>query len=362
MLKKITLVFILAFIVIVSYYEISLHYNDPVEIVNKMPSFPVASDFKLHPSETNIVRMHIINVKQPSDILISRARRAVVERKNGVIYFDGKYDKSLLDETKKILEKIGFKIGKPRPFVIPNYINIIAGFVLVTFSIFFIDKRFVFLSFVPILGIWFNVNIYISYILIFTLPALWLPKNIKEYFISFLLILMAGMLIHFIYFQTPYVTGAKYPRGIKAILIIPILFLVYREKIRFKKEDMKIILILSILAFIYVIKSGNYIEPTNFERRIRDYMDMIFYVRPRFKEFLIGFPLLWIIVKYGAKNKFVKILSVLAYISIFDSFLHPYTDAILSAYRSSVSLILGIFIGELYYIIWRMYKRLIWKK
>ncbi len=362
MLKKIVLVFTLTFIVIVSYYEISLHYNDPVEIVNKMPSFPVASDFKLHPSKVKIVRMHIIDVKQPNDILISRARRAVVERKNGIVYFDGKYDKSLLDKTKNVLKKIGFRIGKPKPFIIPNYISIISGFALILFSAFFIDRRFLFLSFIPILGIWFNVNIYLSYILIFILPALWLPKNIKGYFTSFLLILTAGALIHFIYFQTPYVTGAKYPRGIKAVLIVPILFLIYKEKIRFKKEDVKIILILSILAFIYVIKSGNYIEPTNFERRIRDYMDMIFYVRPRFKEFLIGFPLLWIIAKYNIKNKFVKMLSVLAYISIFDSFLHPYTDAALSAYRSFISLILGIFIGELYYIIWKASKELAWKK
>jgi len=357
MIKRIALVMILIFIVCVSWYEVRIHYEDPVMVVNNLPDFPVASDFTLHPTQTNIVRMHVINVSQPTDVLISRARRAVVERKNGVIYFDGKYKTTILEQTKERLKSIGFKIGIPRPFTMPKYISTLSGVFLIVFSGLFIDRRFFFLIFVPILDLWFNASIYLAYPIAFVTPTIFLPKDRKDYFKSFTFIIIAGILIHFLLFQTKYVTGAFYPRAIKSILIVPFIFLIWKEKIRFQKKDMKIILLLIVLGIIYIVKSGNYIEPTILERRIRDWMDGIFYVRPRFKELLIGFPLLWISVKYSVKNKFIIMLSLLGYISVFDSFFHPYTDAVLSAYRSTLSLLIGIFIGEVYYRIYKSIKR-----
>jgi hypothetical protein len=171
------------------------------------------------------------------------------------------------------------------------------------------------------------------------------------------MVLIVGSLTHFLFFQTKYVVGASYPRGIKAVLILPFIYFIYKYKMKLEKKDLKVLIILGILGIIYIIKSGNYIEPTIFERRVRDWMDTIFYVRPRFKELLVGFPLLWIISKYNIKNKFVLFLSIIGYVSILDSFLHPYTDSLLSSYRSFLSLILGIPLGELYFKIYKSLKR-----
>jgi hypothetical protein len=137
-MKKIIIIIVVAFIVIISVYEIKAHYNNPVMVARKLPNFPVHSDFSLQSTNTKIVRMHIIDVNQPNDVLISRARRAVVERKVGVIYLKGNYSKRLVLNIEETLKKVGFKIGTPRPFAIPKYINIIsASLLILLFSIFF---------------------------------------------------------------------------------------------------------------------------------------------------------------------------------------------------------------------------------
>ncbi len=356
-MKKITLIIVIAFLILISFYEINFHYSNPVMVTKNLPKFPTLSDFTLHSTNTNVVRIHIIDVSQPSDVLISRARRAVVERKVGVIYFKGDYKDSLLAKTKNTLKKIGFKIGTPKPFKIPKYLNIISAVLLVLFLAFFIDKKFLFLLILPIIDFKINVSIYLIYLVALIVPVIYLPKNKRSYFVSFLFVILFGSLSHFLFFQTRYVVGAAYPRGIKLVLLLPFFYLIYKYRIKIEKKDVRLLILLIILGIIYIVKSGNYIEPTIFERRVRDWMDTIFYVRPRFKELLIGFPLLWIMAKYGLKNKFAILLSLLAYTSVIDSFLHPYTDAFISAYRSAISLTLGIFIGELYYKVYNVGKR-----
>ncbi len=355
-MKKTFIIFMVAYLLTISIYELNLHYENPVMVTNSYPNFKVISDFTLRGSDTNVVRMHIINVKQPEDILIARARRAVLERKVGVIYYDGNYNRSLLIKSENELKKAGFKIGIPHPFKIPPYLNTLSAIFLIVFLGMFVDKRLYALLILALCDVWFNLSVYLTYFIVFLIPAIYLPKNVKNYFKNFLTIVLLGIGIHFLFFQTKYVVGISYPRGVKLILILPFVFMLYKYKIRFEKKDIRLIILLVILGIVYIIKSGNYIEPSIFERRVRDYMDIVFYVRPRFKEFLIGFPFMWIVSKYKVKNKFIMLLSILAYISIFDSFLHPYTDAILSIYRSFISLGLGIVIGEAYYRIYKTIK------
>ncbi|EPZ60386.1 hypothetical protein H477_1219 [[Clostridium] sordellii ATCC 9714] len=60
--------------------------------------------------------------------------------------------------------------------------------------------------------------------------------------------------------------------------------------------------------YIYVSRSGNGGNASEFELKIRAFMEKILYVRPRTKEFLIGYPALFI--SYYLYNKNKKFLNI----------------------------------------------------
>ena len=107
---------------------------------------------------------------------------------------------------------------------------------------------------------------------------------------------------------------------------------------------------LVIFLMVLIIRSGNFFVFPRFliEEQFRQSLESIFYVRPRTKEFLIGYPFLLIAFMYvdGKISRlwiwFFNIVGSIALISVINSFCHLHTPLQVSLYRSVLGLLLGI--------------------
>jgi len=180
------------------------------------------------------------------------------------------------------------------------------------------------------------------------------------YLLTFLFAFIGGLFIQVLLFDTRYINGALIFRGVKIALVFPIVliairYLENRYFIRYlspKKLDILILVLLGIAAVLYVTRSGNHplIPPFTFERRLRDWLDRTLFVRPRFKEILIGYPLLWL----GLRNKItwlkrytplILLFSSVGPISTMNTFCHIQTPILFSILRSLYGVGLGLIIG-----------------
>ncbi|MEK9657954.1 MAG: DUF5693 family protein [bacterium] len=89
------------------------------------------------------------------------------------------------------------------------------------------------------------------------------------------------------------------------------------------------------------------------ERKVRVFLETTFFARPRFKEFLIGYPFLmfsyYFVGRYFSRKWlwFFIVLGAIAPISVINSFCHVHTPLVISFYRSVLGLILGVFVGSI---------------
>jgi len=151
-------------------------------------------------------------------------------------------------------------------------------------------------------------------------------------------------------------------RSVKLALIVPVfllsIFLILqfsnkRKVYNFFTSPINIAFFFTSIATIlilaiFLIRSGNisraYIP--DFEDTIRNFLDKVLIVRPRFKEFLWGFPLFFVAFNFtGFLRFFLLILSSIGQISLFNTFCHFHTPFIISFVRSINGIFLGILLG-----------------
>jgi len=167
--------------------------------------------------------------------------------------------------------------------------------------------------------------------------------------------------------------------GIKLILILPIflsIFIVFNYRdirywllSRMKVMDFVIILFLLGLGGFYLLRSGNTGFTLPFENEIRNVLDTIFIARPRFKEFLIGNPILLFLLYFAylkinnsnviSNNvfkiiQFLFIFSFITFSDIIGTFLHIHSFVIYSLIRTIVAALLGLIV--FYFIFFIFYK------
>ncbi len=105
--------------------------------------------------------------------------------------------------------------------------------------------------------------------------------------------------------------------------------------------------------YIYLSRSGNHslIPASALELNIRKTLERFMTVRPRFKEFLVGYPCFFIFVllcKKTAKPLVPATLGLgttVGIISVFNSFCHGFTSVRVSVHRTLNGFILGLIIG-----------------
>ncbi|NQY73936.1 MAG: hypothetical protein HRT90_04150 [Candidatus Margulisbacteria bacterium] len=108
-----------------------------------------------------------------------------------------------------------------------------------------------------------------------------------------------------------------------------------------------------LFVLVYILRSGNYIAwgiPL-VEDQMRETLETLLFVRPRTKEFLIGYPFLLMgylfVDSHFSRNWlwFFNVLGAIALISVINSFCHFHTPLIISLYRSVLGLLIGIGLG-----------------
>ena len=105
-------------------------------------------------------------------------------------------------------------------------------------------------------------------------------------------------------------------------------------------------------GYYYVGRSGNaMVSVSGLEIRLREVLESIFLARPRFKELLIGYPALLVMVYWYKRYKQDLILLVLGVgvmmgsISMVNSFCHVFTAVTVSANRTLAGLLTGVLVG-----------------
>ncbi|WP_404455676.1 DUF5693 family protein [Virgibacillus necropolis] len=164
-----------------------------------------------------------------------------------------------------------------------------------------------------------------------------------------------------------FITGFELFRGVKLVYIVPILFVaiyLYWRKIlsyfnvkkitstlnrNLKYWHVLIFLLVGFVGFYYISRTGNSGTVSEFELLIRYKLEEYLYVRPRTKEFLIGFPF-YILALYtmGINNKWGKFLlipGVIGFLSIMNTFTHFHIPLNISLLRTAYSIVIGYIIG-----------------
>ncbi|ADL11828.1 DUF5693 family protein [Acetohalobium arabaticum] len=121
-----------------------------------------------------------------------------------------------------------------------------------------------------------------------------------------------------------------------------------------KLKDLFLLIFLAVVGIIYIGRTGNQplIPVPELELIIRDWLEQLLSVRPRFKSFLIGHPLLvmatWLIIT-GNRDWSIPVLlgGLVGQITVMNTFSHIHTPLWTSGVRVGLGLMLGFVIGIL---------------
>lgn len=129
--------------------------------------------------------------------------------------------------------------------------------------------------------------------------------------------------------------------------------------------------LLGVIGLIYVTRSGNFpiIPVAEVEARLRAFLQQALLVRPRTKEFLIGYPALIVFLYWaaglrgGAARRWVGLLLAVAVaiglVSAANSFTHLHVPVTISLRRVANGLLLGVPLGlaavPAFALLWRVY-------
>lgn len=106
--------------------------------------------------------------------------------------------------------------------------------------------------------------------------------------------------------------------------------------------------ILGAVLLIYIMRTGNDgAAVSSLELAVRARLDELLAVRPRTKEFLIGHPLMLLLLYLGYRDKYLPILMVamIGQISLVNTFAHIHTPLLVSLVRTFNGLWLGVILG-----------------
>lgn len=168
--------------------------------------------------------------------------------------------------------------------------------------------------------------------------------------------------------------------GVKAVLVVPpllavVLYLYTRafgreplgtqsalEPVRIYQLAVAVVLIGA--ALLYVARSGNQsdVAPSAFELSLRSGLTTLLGVRPRFKEFLIGFPLMILLPALSLRHRraagwLFAIGIAVGAADILDTFSHLHTALAVSAIRLVNGAVIGSLFGIVAVLVYRRFAR-----
>lgn len=163
-----------------------------------------------------------------------------------------------------------------------------------------------------------------------------------------------------------FITGMEQFRGVKLVYIIPIAgTLLYVFSLFYERRDSEgmllllnkevkywhvlVLLVVVAVAFFYIGRTGNEGSVSTLELVFRQWLEDTLYVRPRTKEFLIGFPFFALaLYVMGINRKWGSLLlipGVIGLLSIVNTFTHFHIPLEVSLLRTLYGAVLGFVIG-----------------
>jgi len=175
---------------------------------------------------------------------------------------------------------------------------------------------------------------------------------------------LVGLIISSVMLDEVFMLKLQQFRGVKVSLFFPLLLLViaayYRGSFRISeitfdyKKVVFVTLLLGLFLFL-LFRSGNFtfLRSTELEEAIRRWLENVLFVRPRFKEFVLGHPSLiaWFYLAGRYRNELqlcklaLFLVGFMGQISIINTFAHIHTPVIVSLIRTANGLVGGLILG-----------------
>ncbi len=190
---------------------------------------------------------------------------------------------------------------------------------------------------------------------------------LKNYLFAILVVFAGGTSIAAFYGTTEAIVRVAPFSGVKLTLLLPILLVFIYDL--FKKVhpespreivsrpalwgELVLLGFVLLALLVMAIRSGNVEEVSSSEMAFRNLLERIFIVRPRTKEFLLGYPAL-LLYHYIRKNNFIpqyrevlRLATCVAFGSAFNTFCHFHTAYFMTLIRVANGMILGAVLGFL---------------
>lgn len=138
-----------------------------------------------------------------------------------------------------------------------------------------------------------------------------------------------------------------------------------------RRFELVILFGLGIAAIVYLTRSGNFpfLPASELELRMRSFLENMLFIRPRTKEFLIGYPALWLLLAFRKERWYSIYHFVLwagigiGFTTMFNSFCHLHTPWVYILLRFAHALWLSFLVFLVYFLvvkiglfIWRLIK------
>ncbi len=355
---------------------------------------------------SSIVRVHSIPLEElkrytPHEA-VERFLRAVKERSVGVLYVRFFRDLSphplnqnleYLNELKSSLLGAGFELGSavvPRDFRIPYpllfvFCGLVSMAASLVFWFFFPGSRwlgvpvFGFLCLVAALD-WLQGVKFLGMLAgVFcpALPVLFLmdPELKNRLFLlrlltAFGLAFAGGFIVASALYSPLFVLRIEQYQGVKVSLLVPLFIIILyyfksglagvsMERVfleRLRRVELFLVGLFAIGFALYLFRSGNFplLPASDAELRMRLVLEKLLFARPRTKEFLVGYPALWL-VWWLQKREILPVYRLglwlavgIGFATFFNSFCHLHTPLLFTLLRFFNALLLSLPVFAVY--------------
>ncbi|KPN97826.1 DUF5693 family protein [Lysinibacillus sp. ZYM-1] len=370
-------------------------------------------------TDYNMIRLHSINVNRETKLKlnesIDRTTRAVKERNIRSIFYHIKTTGNAKENVEQTIDYLNgvhkrmpdhFKPGEPKLFdkvAVPAWVTaavLLAG-ILFTFIISELVKwmplRIAATGFMTVIAIAYFLLKSTLFLQVFALiiavlaptyaviktaqGSTKMSKILVQYLKAVAISLIGIVIVIGLLNGNAFLTGFAVFKGVKLVYLIPImgvLLFTVIEINRLADQNIKksltntvtllnkelkywhvlLLVVVAGVGLFYISRTGNSGSVSDFELVFRQWLEDTFYVRPRFKEFIIGFPF-FILALYvmGINRKWGSILlvpGVIGFLSIVNTFTHLHIPVAVSVLRTLYSVTLGFVIGLVFILIFKV--------
>jgi len=383
-------------------------------------SNPLKGESKIaQKTDYKMIRLHSININRQTKLKlnesIDRTTRAVKERNIRSIFYHIKTTGNAKENVEQTIDYLNgvhdampdhFQPGEPKLFDkvdVPAWVTaavLLAG-ILFTFIVSELVKwlplRFAAAGFMTVLAIAYFILKSTLFLQAFALiiavlaptyaviksaqGSTKMSKILVQYLKAVAISLIGIVIVIGLLNGNAFMTGFATFKGVKLVYLIPImgvLLFTLIEMNRLADQNIKkslsntvtllnkelkywhvlLLIVVAGIGLFYISRTGNSGSVSDLELAFRQWLENTLYVRPRTKEFLIGFPF-FVLALYvmGINRKWGSILlvpGVIGFLSIVNTFTHLHIPVAVSVLRTLYSVSLGFVIGLVFILIFKV--------